>query len=161
MIWGVDATEQETEKRDWSWYSGKKKKHTIKTQTVSDGKWKIKHISKTVPWNIHDKKLFDNTKLKIDKNLNTLHSSMKNLKIIWDLWYIGTKCNVPFKKKRNKQLTIAEKEHNKSFSKRRIIIEHTFAHLKKFNILKDKFRNSIKNYNKIFAIIACLYNLKF
>src|SRR3989344_5848522 len=56
----VDATEQRTERRkDGAGYSGKKKAHTVKTQIVVSAKGDIVHISESVPGNVHDKKLFD------------------------------------------------------------------------------------------------------
>lgn len=56
----VDATEQRTERRDKSsGYSGKKKTLTTKTQLVVDTRGAIIHISKSIPGQIHDKKLFD------------------------------------------------------------------------------------------------------
>lgn len=147
----VDATEQESEKRNGSGYSGKKKRNTIKTQMIVDKKGKVKHISNSIPGNIHDKKLFDFTKIDI----------ANNIKILGDLGYIGTDCDIPIKKKRNTKLTEKEKQLNYKFSQKRIIVEHVFAHLKKFNILKDRFRNNLKDYNRIFSIVAGIYNLKF
>lgn len=65
----VDATEQRTERRNnGSGYSGKKKAETIKTQIVVDKKGKILHVSSSVPGNIHDKKLFDNSGVKLPAN---------------------------------------------------------------------------------------------
>jgi|GEM_PF-6146966 hypothetical protein len=57
----VDATEQETERRDGSGYVGKKKKHTIKTQVIVIENGHMRHISSSVPGHIHDKRLYDLT----------------------------------------------------------------------------------------------------
>ena len=146
----IDATEQESQKRKGSGYSGKKKRNTVKTQIMITHDGKIKSVSKSVPGNIHDKKLYDNTK------------AYTNIKVSRkaDLGYVGTSCQIPIKKKKNKQLTKDQKSFNKQFNKTRIGVEHVFAHLKKFNILNHKFRNPISSYNLIFKNIAGIRNFQ-
>jgi len=144
----IDATEQETQKRDGSGYSGKKKKNTIKTQIVINSNGKIKSVSKSIKGNIHDKKLYDKSRIITDSKI----------KIKGDLGYVGTKCLTPFKKPRNGKLTAIEKAYNKWFNKKRVMIEHVFASLKKFRILDYKFRNNINRYNMIFKNIAGIRN---
>jgi len=144
----VDATEQETEKRDGTGYSGKKKKQTVKTQIIVTPDGKIKSVSKSIKGNIHDKKLYDQTKT----------YTYKKVKKKGDLGYLGTICKIPIKKQKGKDLTDKERLYNKQFSKERIIVEHVFAHLKKFKILSYKFRNNISGYNLIFKNIAGLRN---
>jgi len=146
----IDATEQNSQKRNGSGYSGKKKQNTVKTQIMVTHEGKIKSVSKSVPGNIHDKRLYDNTKA-----FTTIKVRRKG-----DLGYIGTSCQTPIKKKKNKQLTDGQKSFNKQFSRSRITVEHVFAHLKKFNILNHKFRNNINNYNLIFKNIAGIRNLQ-
>lgn len=144
----IDATEQETEKRDGSGYSGKKKKQTVKTQIVVTPEGKIKSVSKSIKGNIHDKKLYDQTKFYTDKKVTKKS----------DLGYVGTECQTPIKKPKGKYLTPEQKRYNQQFSKERIIVEHIIAHLKKFRILSYKFRNRISSYNLIFKNIAGLRN---
>lgn len=146
----VDATEQDSQKRKGSGYSGKKKRNTIKTQIMVSHVGKIKSVSKSVAGNIHDKKLYDQTKA------YTLIKVRKKA----DLGYIGTECQTPIKKKKNKPLTEYQKSFNKQFNRSRITIEHVFAQLKKFNILNHIFRNNVNNYNLIFKNIAGLRNLQ-
>ena len=143
-----DATEQESEKRKGSGYSGKKKKNTVKTQIVVTPEGKIKSVSKTVKGNMHDKKLYDKTRT----------VTLIKVKRKGDLAYLGTDCQIPIKKQKKKKLTAEEKARNKRFSQERIIVEHVFAHLKKFKILDNKFRNPVKNYNLIFKNIAGIRN---
>lgn len=146
----VDATEQDSQKRDGSGYSGKKKRQTIKTQIAVTHEGKIKSVSKTVKGNIHDKKLYDKTRI---------YTTVK-VKRKGDLGYIGTSCQTPIKKPKNKQLTPEQKSFNKQFNCSRIGVEHVFAHLKKFKILDYKFRNPINNYNLIFKNIAGIRNFQ-
>ncbi len=144
----IDATEQEIEKRSGSGYSGKKKRNTIKTQIAVNPDGKIKSVSKTVKGNMHDKKLYDKTRMVIDKKVKRKS----------ELEYIGTACQTPIKKPKHRKLTEQEKAYNRQFSKDRIIVEHVFAHLKKFKILSDRFRNPVKKHNLIFKNIAGIRN---
>lgn len=141
----ADATEQETERREGTGYSGKKKKQTVKTQIVVDIKGHIKHISQSVPGNIHDKKLYDKTNVQAG---------------LGDLGYLGTTMRLPFKSSKLHKLTPKQKKYNLAHSRIRIVVEHVFAHLKKFRILASRFRNKLSYYNDIFMTVAGLYNLK-
>lgn len=141
----ADATEQETERRDGSGYSGKKKRHTIKTQLIVNKKGYIKHVSLSVPGNIHDKKLYDQTRVPAG---------------IGDLGYIGTNMIVPSKSSKLHRLTKKQKSCNKAHSRVRIVVEHVFAALKQFRILSGRWRNSLVYYNQIFTVVCGLYNLK-
>lgn len=144
----VDATEQRTERRNRGCgYSGKKKAHTVKTQIVVDKKGDIRHISSSVPGNIHDKKLFDHSGV-------ILPDTAKG-----DLGYLGTNLAVPFKSSKLRSLTKRQKDHNARHSRKRIIVEHVFASLKTFRILADRFRGSLASYHQYFLIVCGLRNL--
>lgn len=144
----IDATEQETERRKGTGYSGKKKRQTIKTQIAVTPQGIIKSVSQSVKGSVHDKKLYDQTKM---------HTT-KNIKKRGDLGYIGTSMLLPFKKPKNGELTEKQKVFNHRFSNLRIIVEHVFAHMKKFRILSYRFRNPIGRYNLIIKNVAGLRN---
>ena len=145
----VDATEQETEKREGTGYSGKKRKQTIKTQVIAGQDGKIRYVSPSVSGNIHDKKLFDMTSL--PKRIQQ--------RMLADLGYVGTDCIIPEKSSKLHILTAQQKKDNKKHSILRIPIEHLFAHLKQWKILASRFRSSLKNYNIIFRIVCGLRNM--
>ena len=63
---------------------------------------------------------------------------------------------MPNRKKRKPDLSVEEKENNKSHSKKRIVIEHTICRLKKYRIISDIFRNRLRKYNRISDIVAGL-----
>lgn len=144
----ADATEQETEKRNGSGYSGKKKKQTIKTQVIVDTKGKVRHVSKSIAGNIHDKKLYDQT------NIVLPNGSLA------DLGYLGTGLHIPHKSSKYHPLTRKQKKENQEHSKERIVVEHVFASLKQFRILSQRFRNRLSSYNDIFKMVAGIYNLR-
>lgn len=143
----VDATEQRTERRDkGSGYSGKKKAETIKTQIVVDAKGKIVHVSHSIPGNVHDKKLFDESGVKLPDNARG------------DLGYLGTNIVIPHKSSKLHSLTMAQALFNLRHSRKRIIVEHVFALLKSYRILADRFRGHLKNYHQYFVIVCGLCN---
>ena len=144
----VDATEQRTERRNTGCgYSGKKKAHTIKTQIVVDKWGDIMHISESVPGNIHDKKLFDQSALMLPQGA------------LGDLGYLGTNLVIPFKSSKLHALTKQQRSWNKRHSRKRIIVEHVLASLKSFRILADRFRGSLIHYHEYFLIVCGLRNL--
>jgi len=85
-----------------------------------------------------------------------------------DTRYLGIETNfpeqlsaLPYKKKRNQEeLSQEGKEYSKIHSKKRIAIEHTICRLKKYRILNDVFRNSLRKYNRISDIVSGLVNYR-
>ena len=144
----VDATEQRTERRsNGSGYSGKKKAETIKTQVVIDKKGLVKHVSDSVPGNVHDKKLYDASGIKLPDNAKG------------DLAYLGTNITIPHKSSKLHSLTKTQILFNGRHSRKRIIIEHVFARLKSYQILANRFRGHLENYHQYFVIVCGLCNL--
>mgnify|MGYP001563736530 FL=1 len=145
----VDATEQRTERRKNgpTGYSGKKRAHTVKTQIVVDHKGNIHHVSKPTPGNVHDKRLFDRSGVKLPNNAKG------------DLGYLGTNLTTPFKASKLHPLTLRQRSYNRRHSHIRIVIEHVFASLKSFRILADRFRGSLRHYHEYFMIVCGLRNL--
>lgn len=152
-LYFIDATEQQINrprKDQKRYYSGKKKKHTLKNQIVIDNNSKIRSVSKSVEGKKHDKKLFDESRVHTKEKSN----------IIGDLGYYGTEgITVPNKKPKKIELTKEEKDFNKQFSRERIKIEHVFGKMKVFQILTQRFRNPRAKHALIFKNIAGLYNL--
>lgn len=154
----VDATEQEInrpKKGQKKYYSGKKKRHTIKTEIIMTKKGKIVNVSKSVPGSVHD----FNLRKKSD------HIPRSSL-VLADSGYQGLlsihkKAKIPIKKPKNKDLDIESKKHNKSLSKDRIYIEHKIRELKRFNILSNKYRNERKKYGIKMNIISGFVNMRY
>jgi hypothetical protein len=151
----VDATEQPIQrpgKGQKRYYSGKKKKHTMKNQIVVDKKGRIRSVTKSIPGKIHDKKLFDQTKPILPENSD----------LTGDLGYLGAEGVIlPNKKPKGKKLTKEEKQYNKELSRRRITVEHSFGRMKNYQILSQKFRNALSKHSLIFKNIAGLHNLMY
>ena len=151
----VDATEQQIErpkKGQKRYYSGKKKKYTLKNQIITDNKGKVRAVTKSVPGKKHDKKLFDETNIILPEKSD----------LTGDLGYYGANgITLPNKKSKGKELTEEEKRYNKELSKRRITVEHSFGKMKIYQILAQRFRNPRNKHSLIFKNIAGLHNLMF
>jgi len=154
-IFIIDATEQQIrrpKKQQKKFYSGKKKKHTIKNQLTVTPNGKILTVSRSVPGSKHDKKLYDESHLTY--GINT--------KPISDLGYFGVEgITMPNKKPKGKELTLEQKQFNRQLSKQRIKIEHTIGRMKVFQILSQRYRNDLANHSLIFKNIAGLHNLMY
>jgi len=157
----IDSTEQqiprpENNRKRKAYYSGKKKRHTaVKTQLMVNNRGFIIHKSAKKKGKRHDYDIFkENHPLTPKQVVNVV-----------DLGYLGVDkdfpeqlSSLPNRKKRNKELSQEEKEHNKSHSRKRIVIEHTICRLKKYRILADIFRNKLRRYNKMSDIVSGLVN---
>ena len=153
----IDATEQPVErpgKGQKSYYSGKKKRHTIKTEVRINLKGRIVHVSKSRPGSIHDFALYKGEP-----------SLPPNTRVFADSGYQGMdklhgQVEFPYKTGKDKPLDKEEKEYNRALSRIRIKIENIIGDLKTFRILSDRYRNRRKRYNLKFNIIAGIVNIK-
>lgn len=142
----IDGTEQVTQrprgqKRQKPYYSKKRKRHTIKTQIVVTKNGQVISVSDSVPGGrFHDYSL-----LKRSRVMENLPEQV--LKRV-DLGYQGIETDyrdhavvIPHKKPRNQSLTKAQKRSLRKKAKHRIVVEHTLAHLKHFQVLSQTYRN--------------------
>lgn len=121
-------------KKQCKYYSGKKKKHTLKVQIVADEKTlKILCISFS-EGKKHDFKLFKDSELHF----------LNDILILADTGYLGiTKIHAnsqtPKKSSKKHPLTSDEKAYNFAISRRRIYIEHINRYIKRFKILSSRY----------------------
>lgn len=149
----VDATEQETQRRKGTRYSGKKHQQAIKTQIHVNRNGIIRAVSDSMPGNRHDKHLYDESKTYVRSRGRPVR-----VKKHGDLGYLGTECDLPIKKPKSRPLMMHEKYSNAQQATKRIPVEHAIAHLKQWRILADRYRNNPKRYNLTFRNIAGLRN---
>jgi len=155
----IDATEQPVQrpkKGQKKYYSGKKKRHTVKTQYVICPDGKICSVSRTYPGKTHDFNIY-----KDQKNRDRFHGVPKKA----DRGYQGIKkydkdAEIPFKKPKNGKLTAEQKAYNRKLSEKRIKVENVIRDMKIFNILSDTYRNRCKNHSIKTNIIAGIVNMK-
>ena len=136
------------------YYSGKKKKHTIKVQIVIDENTNKIISALFAKGSIHDMEVLEKT----SNNMNT-EASILGDKGYQGLNNIFKKSLTPKKKPRNKQLSDEDKTFNSLISKIRIAIEHVNCQLKIFRILSEKYRSRPKTFFKRAILICEFYNL--
>jgi hypothetical protein len=160
-----DATEQEIprpkdKRKKKKYYSGKKKRHTIKTQIFVERKTaQILEVSPPFPGSFHDYKIFKKTK--------TGEKLPRDKPCYLDKGYQGAKKDYPslrffIPKKANRwyKLTKKDKVQNKVLNKIRVKIEHSILKCKRFKILSQKCRHPLKDYHQRFQIIAGIINFQ-
>ena len=154
----VDVTECEIErpqKKQKVYYSGKKKKHTLKVQIVADASTLDVLCIFVGKGSQHDFRIFQNSKVHI-------------LSRIWaytDKAYQGlTKLHgsslIPIKATKNHKLSPEEKKYNSIISKLRIYIEHINRYIKRFRILSSRYRNRRKRFGLRVSLICGIYNFQ-
>jgi transposase len=155
----VDATEQptyrptdrDTQKR---YYSGKKKRHTLKTQVVVLPDGTVAGFSDTVPGSQYDKSLFDAS--------GVTDQLDQDEAIMGDSGYQGIQHDhravLPDKKPKGGELTDAQKARNHRVSQARIVVENTIAQLKTFRVLADRYRHPRASHHQAFGIVVGLVN---
>ena len=158
----IDCTEQQIprpvdKERTKMYYSGKKKRHTVKNQLMVNNRGYILHKIGHKKGKRHDYDIYK-------KNHPVNPKQVVN---VIDLGYLGVETDfqeqlsaLPCKKKRNCELSAEEIGYNKMHSKKRIVIEHTICRLKKYRIMSDIFRNRLRNYDRISDIVAGLVNYR-
>ena len=116
----------------------------------------ILYLSDTYPGSMHDKKIYDYEQITLSKNIN----------MFIDLGFIGltsehAKIMIPYKRKKNFDLTEEQKNYNKWVSSIRVKVEHIIGNVKIFRKAKDKYRGRLYAREDNIMVVACaLHNLK-
>lgn len=155
----VDATEQpiqrpqddETQRR---FYSGKKKRHTVKHQIVVTPEGEIIHTGGAASGSRHDKAMFEDSG--VGDRLEGDEAYMG------DKGYQGIqrdcKAVLPHKRPKGGQLTEEQKAYNSRLSSVRVVVEHTIGWMKHFRVLAQTYRHPRESHNRAFEIVAGLVN---
>jgi hypothetical protein len=158
-----DATERPTrrpERGQREFYSGKKKRHTIKNQVVTARRTKppgpgkkpqrlrIAAVSESYPGSVHDKKVYDRTRA----------VAPPDARRTGDTAYLGTPLETPVRKPRGGQLTAGQREKNRVVSRRRIVAEHGIGKMKIWRIASGRYRNPGRRHTLIMKNVAGLHN---
>ena len=154
----VDATEQATQrpkdnKEQKKYYSGKKKRHTLKNQIIVTPEGEIIQVSKTEPGSKSDKKIFDESELG-DMDDDDAYMGDKGYQGIQH----DHNAVLPNKKPKGKELNLEQKARNKRISKVRIVVEHTFGKVKNYQALSQRYRHPRDSHDAVFEIVAGLVN---
>lgn len=155
----LDVTEQPIErpvKGQRDYYSGKKKRHTIKAQLIVCLKTLEILMIVCGKGRTHDFTLLKSCRLRIKKELKKYADSGYQ-----GILKLYPNSLTPIKKPRHRELTKAERRYNRELAKIRIAIEHVNRRCKIFRIVKDTYRGKHKNYRKTWTVVAALVNLRY
>ncbi len=144
----TDCTEQpiprpKNKKKRRMYYSGKKKKHTVKNLYTTNQKGLVIFKTKRRQrGRRHDYRIYK-------KNHPDLPEDVMSM---FDLGFLGVEkdfpkqlSSLPIKKEKGCELTVQQKEYNRNHSAKRIVIEHAICRIKKYSIINDIFRNRLRN----------------
>ena len=156
----IDAKEQGF-RRPAGWeeqkpfYSGKKKRHTVKNQVVCTPTGRIASVSRTAPGRTHDR-----TVLRHDGILDRLPVGAG---VMTDQGYVGVGADagprpvvLPAKATKNHPLTDEPKAANRVISRNRVVVEHVMAQLNRCGVLRQVFRSVFGRHTPVFRVVALL-----
>ena len=157
----VDTFEQPTyrpKRRQRAYYSGKKKRHTLKSQlAVDEETGRVVHVPPSAPGPTADLNLLKRSRL--------LGCLPKGVGLIGDKAYIGAAgirpgvaCATPRRKPRKKPYPPADRRYNRAVSRRRIGVEHTIRRLRVFQALTQVNRHGRTKHEHRVRAVAGLVN---
>jgi hypothetical protein len=158
----IDGTERPIQrpkgkKSQREFYSGKKKRHTVKNVLIGDRRTrKIKALSRTRAGKTSDKRIADEEEYRFPARSK-----------LWkDTGFQGyeppkVRTYQPKKKPPKGELSAQEKATNQAIARKRVRIEHNIGGAKVFHIAHDVFRNRRDDYVDLSFETACgLHNLR-
>lgn len=127
-----------------------KKTHCIKNNLLCTSEKRILWLSSTFDGSFHDKKIADEEPIQLPAGIT-----------LWqDTGFLGhnpanVNIRMPNKKPKGRELTEAQKTENKTISSFRILVEHAIGGVKKYRIVKERFRCYRFGFDDLVMLIAC------
>ena len=152
----MDVTETPIERpkrKQRSFYSGKKRQHTLKCQLILDRATGTVICTFFGKGRRHDFHLFKASGIHFHPETGSLQDS--GYQGIADY---HANSFIPRKKPQGGELSSLEKAYNQELARERICIEHVNRRLKIFKILRDRYRNRRRRYGLRCNLIAAFYN---
>lgn len=155
VLMDVAETPIERPKKQKLYYSGKKKRHTLKAQVVvhqATGQILCTAFDKG---RVHDFRLFKQQRVPL----------MPEQLCLTDKGYQGIaklhphSCT-PAKKPRKADLSDSERQQNRLLARIRVTVEHSIRRLKIFRILAERYRNRRKRFGLRLNLIAAIVNFE-
>jgi hypothetical protein len=132
-------------------YSGKKKRHTLKTQVATDVRGTLLDIDAGHPGPTADKRLYEGSAV-----AEQFPAADKQ----GDLAYVGTAgVETPQRKPRGGQLSDAQRAANRQKASVRVHVEHSIRRLKAFRILREPYRHALGLFPMVAGTVAGLVHL--
>lgn len=132
-------------------YSGKKKRHTLKTQVVADVSGEVQDIDAGHRGPMSDKRVYEQS---------NVEEQFPQASKQGDLAYQGVPgMVVPHKKPKGGELTPEQKEENKALSSVRVHVEHAIRRIKGWRIVREDYRLALGLYPMIASTVVGLVQL--
>ena len=130
-------------------YSGKKKRHTLKTQIITDQNGTILDVSRAHRGPAADVKLYEQT---------PLPKPLAAKPRLGDKAYVGATPSIatPHKKPKGGALTEEQKADNKELSSQRVRVEHGIRRVKGFRITRDEYRLAVGLFSSVVSAVVGL-----
>jgi hypothetical protein len=141
-------------------YSGKKKRHTLKTQVVAvrarkargeRRRVRIVAVSRTFPGSVHDKKVYDRSRVRVPRGVPGYG----------DTAYKGTGLRTPHRTPRGGELTARQRAGNRRLGRKRIAVEHGIGKMKVWRIAGERWRQPRRRHTLVMKNVAGLHNRMF
>jgi hypothetical protein len=145
------------------YYSGKKRRHTLKTQVAvvrvrkrpgrgpQRRRVRIAAVSPTFPGSVHDKKVFDRAGVRCPPGVAKYG----------DTAYLGTGLRTPKRKPPKGQLTPRQKAGNRRVGRKRVVAEHAIGKMKVWRVAAERWRNPRRRHTLVMKNVAGLHNRMF
>jgi hypothetical protein len=129
------SKDRQKQKQD---YSGKKKRHTRSHLAAVDGNKRVLLLSHAYRGKDHDKGILNRE--------NWSEHIPDEVKIQGDLGFQGLQneyvnVEIPHKKPQGGELSQEQKEENRALARERVVCEHAFGGMKRYNIASQVYRN--------------------
>ena len=141
-------------------YSGKKRRHTLKTQVVvvrvrkrpgqagAKRKVRVASVSRTFPGSAHDEKVFDSVGVVVPAGATGCG----------DTAYLGAGLKTPRRKPKGGELTARQKAGNRRVGRRRVVVEHGIGKMKVWRVAAERWRNPRRRHTLVMKNVAGLHN---
>jgi DDE superfamily endonuclease/Helix-turn-helix of DDE superfamily endonuclease len=157
----VDTFEQRTHRprrKQRAYYSGKKKAHTLKGQVAVDEDGRFVDVGPSRPGRWADIKVLRRSGL-------AGRLARAGVGVLGDLAYVGVDGLVsglrgatPRRKPRGKERPPEDRRYNRAFSRRRVVVEHPLARLRRYQALSAVNRHGRKGHEARVRAVAGLVN---
>lgn len=131
-------------------YSGKKRRHTLKTQIYCDEQGGILSVGKAYRGPKADIKIYEE---------EPIAECLKEKPRMGDKAYCDRKhpeIETPVKKPKGKELSVEQKAANKEVSKKRVRVEHGIRRVKGWRIMRDEYRMPLGLFTSVTAAVVGL-----
>ena len=140
-------------KKQKQYYSGKKKRHTLKAQLIVDAKTLNIICVNFGRGHVHDFRIFKECGAFIPNRIRILADSGYQR-----IEKIHKNSLIPMKSSKKHKLTSNEKAYNRSIAKQRIFIEHVNRYIKRFRIFSSRYRNRRHLFALRFSLVCGIFN---